>query len=220
MIRKYIYKLFSKRRRQSNTCFTSIHDFPLDKFIACICDNNFSLLIKPNQKATEKEMQEAWNNIYSEYAYEVQDKEQKYISGIVKSCHVLSLKIALINLIVNRLSTKFDSEILNVLKMVVPFISGTFDENNQAQYTKDLQMAITVSKKFVIELEDKQKQLDALIPKNSKSIDRSHFDKIIVRISQHFKFQIDRAKTTVGEFTAMIMDMRETVESINKLNKK
>ena len=196
----------------SNT-YHSIHDTTLDKFIACICDHNYSVLNLPGEKNSDAILRAAWDNIYSEYIDCVKDTEQIYISKLSKDINVLTTKLNLIALVVERLSIKHDADIVAELRKVIS-VPGDFNPANRDAYKKDLERVVSLSKTLYMQREEKRAEMSRLMPmEGTGKIDHSHFDALIVQISKYMKFQINRRQIFVGEFVAMMIDLRGAVKA-------
>lgn len=195
--------------------YRSIHELTLDKFITCLCDSDYTVLILPNATATAQEIVDAWSQIYEQYIDCIQDTEQKHLIKLSREINILTTKLNLINLIIERLNVKHSDEILHALRQLIN-VPGKFDANDREQYAKDLKVAISLSKMLYVQLQEKEHELGKIMPTKAGKIERSHFDALIINVSKYMKFQINRREITVGEFIAMMIDMRNSVNRMQR----
>jgi len=223
-----ILSKFNKKKQinVSNNIISSITELTLDKFIICVCDGNLSVLVKDWFLVKEKNVYEAWENIYTEYVNAIEDKEQRYILRLTKEINLLQCKLVMIHSIINTISTEYqltgksDEKLLANLRKYIN-VTGKFDPNDTDGYMRDLEFVIANYKRLMIEFQTKKIEYEKLIPKNSKSkVDRKYFDSIITQISKHMKSIIDPKNITVSLFVAMMMDMKTEAERIEKEIKK
>jgi hypothetical protein len=178
----------------------------LNKFIVCICEEDYSGLIKTGD-ATSDQLLKAWNKIYDEYLTIIKDKEQSYLMQLTKEVYLLEFKINIINTIVTSLSIRHDPEILKELKRWAP-VWGQFNPGDEEKYLQELQTVINQNKRLIIELDLKSKELNDLIPKEKTNVTREYFDKLLVSVSKYMKYQVSKYTTSVSEFATMLADMR------------
>jgi len=203
----------SPKTTLSETLYHTISDLPLDRFVTCVCDGDLSALIITGAP-TEIELQAAWETIYEQYIDALKDKDQMYILKLTKQINALEFDIKLIQLCIKRLSVEHSPEVLSQLKKVIS-VPGKFNPEDAEQYAKDLSVAITRSKSLILDIENKKGELSRITPKNaSEKMDRGSFDGLIVKISKYMHFRVDKKQTTVSEFVQMVVDMRETAESM------
>ena len=201
----------------SPNVYESIYVLTLDKFIDCLCDAKLKVLELPGKKASPQELSTAWQKIYEQYAECVQDSEQKYMTRLTKEINLLGTKLNLVNLILDRLSTKHSPEVLSELKKILN-VPGKFDPNDGAQYKKDLGLAVSLSKQLFVKMKEKEAELQRLMPTAQEAgrINRSHFDSLLIQLSKHLKFQVNRRQVFVSEFIAMMADMRAAYDQFLK----
>jgi hypothetical protein len=190
--------------------YGNIHVLTLDRFIDCLCDDRLEALLIPGKKATVEQLKQAWQRVYEQYSDNVQDSEQKYMGRLSREINLLGTKLNLVNLIVERLELDHDPDILAELRRILN-APGQFNPENREQYKRDIQLTISLSKQLFMRMKEKEAELKRLMPtKQAGKIDRAHFDTLLIQLSKHFKFQINKNQVFVGEFIAMMMDMRNT----------
>lgn len=202
----------------SEMLYLSIDELPLQNFINCVCDEDLSSLVKSGNPPKEI-LTAVWNEIYEQYVIAIKDKEQAYIIRLNKEINALEFDLKLFNLCVRRLEIEHSDEVLEALKKVVP-VSEKFNPNDLEQYKKDLNLAITRSKRLVIEIENKKGELSKITPKKGERMSKIEFDKVIIRVSKYMQYKIDKKTTTVSEFVQMVDDMRQEADMIEKLKTK
>ena len=184
----------------------------LDKFIICVCDENYHVLVKRNG-VNESQIKQAWEKIYDEYLTIIKDREQSYIMNLSREINLLEFKVNIINYCVNildiqnSLGDETDEEIVNVIRQFVP-VFGEFNDTDRIEYVKKLQQIINNSKRFIIELENKEIEFDKLMPKTKQSIKREYFDRLISQVSKYVKYQISKYTISVTEFANLVADLR------------
>lgn len=204
----------------------SINELTVDKFIVCICDGNLTVLVKDWFNITKEEafqdINQAWENIYTEYVEAMKDKEQKYLLRLTKEINLLQCKLVMIDTIVRTIAAEYQltqtcdpKQIDNLRKYIN--VTGKFDPEDAISYARDLEMVIANSKRLLIEFETKKIEYEKLVPKNSKTkVDKKYFDDILTQLSKHMKSIIDPKNITVGFFVSMMNDMRSEIERIEK----
>lgn len=197
----------------SSILYRTIDQLPLDRFISCICDSDLSHLIISGT-ATQDELEHTWGRIYEQYIDAIQDKEQMYILKVSGQINAMELDLKIIQLCVRRLEQQYSEEIVKELRKVLPTV-GSFNQDDIEQYRKSLSLAITRSKALILQIETKKGELAKLMPKHpGDRVDRKYFDTVLVKLSKHMQFRVDRSKISVSEFTQMIVDMREAAQQL------
>lgn len=201
----------------STKLYLSITELTLDKFITCICDGNLSVLVKGDWYGLQEgDIIDAWESLYAQYIDCIKDKEQQYITRLLKEINLLQTKLDLIQLIVTRLSIEHNQEILDELKKIIA-VTGNFIIDDANSYLKDLERVVLNSKRLVVELENKKSEFEKLMPSSpAQKVDKQHFETVIIRVSKHMKFRVNKYEIMVSEFVAMIVDMRDTAEAMNR----
>jgi recombinational DNA repair ATPase RecF len=169
-------------------------------------------LVKRNG-VNESQIKQAWEKIYDEYLTIIKDREQSYIMNLSREINLLEFKVNIINYCVNildiqnSLGDETDEEIVNVIRQFVP-VFGEFNDTDRIEYVKKLQQIINNSKRFIIELKNKEIEFDKLMPKTKQSIKREYFDRLISQVSKYVKYQISKYTISVTEFANLVADLR------------
>ena len=225
---KWLTKILKKKKpfNPKEQVIYSINELTVDKFILCMCDGNLSVLVKDWFSITDKDVMEAWENIYTEYVDAMKDKEQKYLLRLTKEINLLQFKLVMIDSIVRTIATEYhltqkcDQKQIEQLKKYIN-VTGKFNPEDAESYVRDLETVIANSKRLLTEYETKKIEYEKLVPKNSKTkIDKKYFDDILTQLSKHMKSIIDPKNITVGFFVSMMNDMRNEIDRIEKELKK
>src|SRR5437764_4635200 len=94
----------------------SITELMLSDFIVCLLDKDYSSLATNKPSASEQELREAWEKIYSEYLDGIADSEQAAYIALSKEVIIMETRIQMIVACLGVLLFGFDSEILEQLK--------------------------------------------------------------------------------------------------------
>lgn len=192
--------------------YSHITDCPLNLFIDNMC-GELTLLY--------------WDQIYSEYIYEIKDTDYVYLLKLESEINGIKFKLNKIQLSVTLLEkylyiyllrkidfTSDKEELIKSLKKEL-FFSGKFDFNEPKKYLHELEMIVSRSKQFVTQLDLKEDERTRLLPKGeNKKIDKITFDKLLANLSQYMKFYIHKNTVTVSEFVAMYINMRDSVKKL------
>jgi hypothetical protein len=196
----------------------------LDKFIVCVCDENYHVLVKKNG-VKEWQIKKAWDKIYDEYLTILKDREQTYVMQLSRDVELLEFKLNIINFCIkyldikNSMNEETDNEVLEVLKQFIPIFYDLNDIDRE-DYINKLQVFINYSKRFIVELENKSIELEKLIPRNKKKIEREYFDRLITQVSRYVKYQVSKYTISVSEFANLLADLRTYNEYLIRENGK
>lgn len=208
-------RFFTKTLKKASW-YKNISELPLDRFIKVVCENDL-LALTISGRPTEAELNEAWEEIYDEYVFYLKDKTQEYFESLTRTHNILLTKIQAVDLVIYRLSIQHSDEIVKELKKLLPGLSGKFNAQDVEGYRKDLKKAQQDAKILIAQADQKKQELEKLIEqRNGEKIDRTQFDKMLIQISKHMKYHINKYTVTVSEFINMILDINETMELLEK----
>jgi hypothetical protein len=193
-----------------------IYSLPLEKFIDCYFDKDYSLLII-NGEPTEGEMQLAWNNILEDYNDSLRGHELDEINYWQRYITHLQLKCQAIDLIIYRLSIEFDFEIWKELSGHIEHDLTKINIENKDEFMRALNLAIMQKNIFLSDIEDKKAEVQELLAQQegtSETISKKYFSKMIVVLSENNGYHLDRTKTTVYEFVEMILILKNKIERL------
>lgn len=192
---------------------TSIYKLTVDKFITCMCDGDLSPLIIEGEP-TQEQLQNAWAVIYDAYVEGISDKEQLHIFRLSKEIKLLETRITKVNFILEILAFRYDESLAAELIKEVGLMA--FDKSSDETYKKSISLAATKSKRLVLELNTKCKELEqiAINTPTGSPIDRKYFDELLNRCSQYMNAYLKPAELTVSRLIDIVKDRRETIEKI------
>ena len=202
---------------------TKLHDIyslTLDKFINCYCDRELSLLIISGEPSL-KELELAWNDILEEYNSSLVDTtgiEANYIQRLITW---LQLKCNAIDLIISRLSIQFDVNIWNELNEYTEQDLRTIDLTNPEAIRQGLEYALSTKRIYEADIDQHKTEMQELFaPRKGQTeiINKKSFSKIILALSEHNGYQVDRSKTTVNDFIEMVLILRRKIEKLESKN--
>ena len=194
--------------------FKQIHQITLNDFIRCTIDHDYTIL--SDEEATEDQLREAWDTIYEQYIDRIKDKDQLYILKLAQQINVIQTKIQITSLCLTRLSVQHSDEIIIELRKILQF-PGEFNPEDPRQYFKDLELVVTISKKFYMDLEEKMQEYNQLTSSNTgEEIKHEYFDTLIVQVSKYMKFKINRFEILMSEFVSMLRDMKTNAEMMER----
>jgi hypothetical protein len=186
-----------------------ITELMMDKFIDGICNGNLKVLViegDPSVAVLEK----AWSSIYQQYLDNMGDEEQKQSAKLITEINLLESRCNLVRLVVKRLRLQHSAEVIEDLKKVVA-VDVVLDPADPDTYKKGLSRILSKCRRWELDIQGKKEELALLQPDSSEEkIDAIHFDKIIIRLSRHMKFKVNKFKTAVSEFCMMFSDMCTT----------
>lgn len=200
------------------TIYHRTSDLPLNKFIPCICEGDLSFLIIEGHPPAQA-LIEAWETILADWEEKMQDDTYSEIADLMKDINLLETRFNVIQTIVRLLDF-----------MPVPFVIEEMapelrkwlgfpvylDLNDMTSYYQALEGALGHGKRYWTEAQDMRTQLPPE-ETNKVKITRVYFDEVIVSLSRYNKYKISKADTTVGEFTAMVRDMRRGIAAADKI---
>ncbi len=150
----------------------------------------------------------------------MQDDEYGEIVDLNKDINLLETKFNMIQTIVKLLEffpvpsliEEVSPELDQLLGFPVPL-----DPTDKITYAHSREGALGHGTRYWSEAQAMRTQLPAPDPAGVTKITREYFDQVIVALSQYNKFKISKHDTTVGEFTAMIQDMRRGIAAARKI---
>lgn len=178
------------------------NEFPLSRFITCLCDNDYSVMLIDGE-ATEEELQQAWAKIYDEYLDLTSKNNNNEFLFLWNEYESLFYKHTVIEQCVELLKWWHDENLVGILKQ--HGYNFPFNPEDTERYWKDLERVVTRSKKLLLDMKVRKEQLDAIQSASSGAkIDRNYFDTILVVLSKFSQYHIDEEKTTVGRYVNML----------------
>lgn len=161
--------------------------------------------------------------IYDEFVFKIKDKDQTYISKLLKEINVLQHKYDLVRLIVHRfvlearirqiapdMKLPDQRDVWKVLISIIP-----------ARKTDSSTVILARAGKLLEQMKIKQMELDQLqaVTKGQKA-DRNYFNRVIAAVGVYHKIQINRMIMLLSEFVEYYLLMREQQAHIEQEIKK
>lgn len=166
---------------------------PLYNFIKILVSNDLSYI----GKGTQAQLEEAWENIFSEYMSLSKDGTQNHLLGVIKEIAILENKLFLIQTIVDELSKEWNEALakcLNALGFRYKYTLETLE--------KDLKLTVTNAKSLILRLDQRKNDLKAL-QSGSSSPTESDFDALLIELSKFMGYRINTKEVTISEFIAL-----------------
>ena len=194
------------------------NELPLYIFINCTCDKDYRGLVKYG-KATEADINRAWELIYSEYSDTSGNPTTKLLIQLSKDISWHEAKLRACALALKVLQHVPDQRCINVLKGYG--YNYPFDITNPEQYAQSLDIIATrlQSVSFLIQQKTAEYQRESK-GVSGKPMTREGFDVILATISKHSGIKIsDLKKETVSEFIAYRKNYEREMEAIARYGK-
>ncbi len=198
--------------QQAYKLYDDIHKLPLSLFITCITESKFDVLIIEGNPS-QADLVECWSNIWFQYIDLNEDNESIYILQLKKEITILENRIKIIECCLFCLKIVNSQNLINTLKdygvTVLPF------DNPGYQQSLTRAEALLAPKK--LQLKEKVKEVE--LHEESKeggTIDRSYFDKMLIRLSKFQHYHIDKQKVMVSEFVMLMREYLVFVRSTQK----
>lgn len=194
----------------------SIHDATLDHFIRCVVDQDYRCLIVAGE-FTEREVMEAWRDVWEGYLDAMKDTKRQHLMKLASQVNVLTTKLNLANLCIMRLELEFNQEVLDELRKLYQLPKNLMWSTPQ-QKAKSIERLRTLRANIMRQLADRQYEYDQVAPvsKEGGKADRGMFADLIVAVSKHMQFRVDRMTIPLSEFVAMVVDMRAKYDAERK----
>lgn len=156
---------------------------------------------------------EAWRDIYEGYMDGMKDDKRQLVMKVANQVNILVTKIQLASLIITRLSYEYSPECITELRKLVAVPKGLTWDTPQARL-RSIERLKSIQVNLERQLADKEIEYRRIAPveqkaKDGKRPDRSLFTDLIVAVSKHMQFRIDRYTMPLSDFVGMVVDMRE-----------
>jgi hypothetical protein len=175
----------------------------LSAYIQCQVTGDLSSLIIEGEP-TKEQLQDAWRNICREFFDLSEDKQVSYEVNLLAQIEELNIKIITIQQIVEVLQGYEIPQLIEILRSFG--YNFPFNCDNEEQYLADLKRVLNRAKKLVIELNEKQSQLNTIQKSKepSQEVTIKYYDKILAILSQHMKYHMDENVITVSRYAAAL----------------
>jgi len=224
-----------KKKPLNERIYVTIYELPLSVFMEVVCDKNIKRLIKKGEGASMIELNDTWRKIFEQYVEAIKDKGTDLENRLQLRIEMLKLKINKVNscavflrgyaVILKSGNQELIDKLGNVLEMVKIIKTesqtrGAFNIADLDQWEKDILMAETCIKRYQLEIDEMQSQLQLMQPTEKKIVTKEMFLSTLTRMSRWAKVQYRPSDITVFEFVRNLNDWKEEVERINSDNKR
>jgi hypothetical protein len=173
----------------------SCRTLSIGAFIDAYCNGNLSVLIRQGNP-TEKELQDAWNEILFEYSALVANGESNYILSLQRRMSLLNADIFYIENAITILRLRYEQDIVDEL-IAMGFI-GDYKKPEQ------LKRVVALAKNYVIELSELQEEFDRInATATGKKQTEDDYNRTLVALSKYIGYRIDKELVKVDEFAAI-----------------
>jgi hypothetical protein len=188
---------------------------PLNRFIEVSVDGNFNALIIEGEP-TKEELTSAWELITELYVEQIGDDEQKLSISLYREIIKLQVTVWQIKFLVHTLKSTYVKEFAEELNRIL-HTKLKFDVRFKDDYDTNLGRAIKRSKEYVLRLDLKTKQFEALqksISDKSQGFKptREYYETILINLSDFAKYGITDQISTY-QFVSRIKSLNKYLET-------
>jgi hypothetical protein len=177
---------------------TKCSEVTLDEFIDCLINGNYSRL----GEATESELQQAWETLYSEYCKLSGNKTHAYYFDLYRQVMQMQAKL--------NLAREMFANPQNV----------DFEQLKQLGYRGSLNGIIAHLKAESIDLQTRQNELEKLKAKNeSGTVSEESFTEWIIQVGKYLGYPVKRNEMLLSEFLTANRLMIKEAEAVRKVRK-
>lgn len=182
---------------------TSCSTLLLSDFITCQIDKDLSVLTIEGEP-TPNDLKAAWFSISQEFFDLSENKQANYELTLVAEIEVINFKIITIQQCVEILEKYECKELIDILQSFGYLFP--FDSDEKETYQNDLKKVLILAKALILQLNDKQAQLDIINKSNGPAVEttRQYYDKTLSVLSKFMAHQIDETKITVARYAAIL----------------
>ena len=211
---KEIIQRFKKNKPENNRLYSRCSETPLDVFIDCVVNKNYSRLIREG-KPLQKEIDAAWQKLWFEYCDLSGSAEYRQLFQLIKEAGYLEGKILSIRLAIQCISASNSTDCINILHNYG--YRYAFDRANPDEFAKDIERVVTKSKSIELLLQSTKSQIDKINARQSgEKATETYFDDYLTVLSRHMGFRINRKVISVTEFLRMKKMYELETERINE----
>jgi hypothetical protein len=207
-------------RFQQPTLYNTIHSLPLNIFIACICDADFSGLVikgKPKPELLAK----AWDEILDEYLFSVSDTKDKYLMNLTRDIYLLQYDITRVAAIQKYLFYRYKKEFVDEL-ILMGVVTSQVPEDTDKLIAWFNQITGCL-KRWINLLEQKKAELKKNQPEGAGAMDRKYFNDTLTNLSRFVGYHLSEKELTVGRYISVLQQCREQIKKaeadLNKIKK-
>ena len=192
-----------------NSCNT----LTLSKFITCVCDDDYSVLVEDGSYTNEK-ITEAWQQVYTEYVTLTENTATIQAMALVDEINYWNLQHKVIVESVNLLKVWRSEELITILKEKGYLFE--YSATDLDAYQKDLERVLTRSKTILVQQAERERELATLSKDNEgKKSTRADFDSNIIVMSKFMGVMINDNETTVARYAAILNLYYKNLDHLN-----
>lgn len=191
-----------------NKLYTQITDLPFYLFVEVSVSGNLKHLVIEGE-ATDKELEEAWYEIQSQYAEAIGDNEQKYTLKLMKDLAIIEANYKSIVLLVEMLRPCYVEVFAKELNKLL-HTNFKFDITKYEEYNKTLDRCLTRSKSLKVEYEKKALELEAMMKKREgkeQKPTKDYYYKLWNSLRLYHKLQMSIKDITTFDFCDFLQRM-------------
>lgn len=195
-------------------------DLKLHKFIACLCDGDFSVLIIEGEPS-ELELILCWEKVYEAFLDAMKDRDGLHRMRLKAQINHLEFNYKFIHLCLERLQVGYSAFVEECLRRLIR-VDGSLNPEDQDRYFRALEVVRGRAQRLQVEIGEKKAE-EAILEKGMSATrvrpTKEHFDNLIGQVSRFMHFYIDRRRISTGEFVSFYVQMRQEADAISNLQK-
>lgn len=194
----------------------NIVDLPLRKYVEALVDKNLHALVIEGDP-TREELEQAWQDVQSQYGDAMGDMEHKVYLKILKDVTILDADYKLIHLYVELLEKMYIQQVAIELNKLLKS-SFVLDPKDPVKYRKELQSALNQSKSLKIKLDMKNIEFESIRTKyetDGVKPSKEYFQSILITLTDHSKVPLND-NMSVYEFCERMRRLNQYVDQQTK----
>ncbi|MBK7885469.1 MAG: hypothetical protein IPJ81_18015 [Chitinophagaceae bacterium] len=191
----------------------------MEKFIACMCENDYNQLIVSGEP-TPEELTEAWTSLVYEFCDLSDAKEAKYKAILASEIKLEKMKIKLAQCWFNILSVCYFPQVVTALKEI-GFEDFDLNPDDVDQYQNDFIHITGELNLLRMQIKIKEAEYASLQEAHVKhqAMDSKSFDVMFFRINNYAKREAVNEQTTVQKYCTALRDYLAYIDSQSKVTK-
>ncbi len=199
-----LWQLMTRRQRSKplSNLYTRCSQTPLEVFIDVLVNKNLNRLVRYG-KATQNQMNEAWELIFTEYCEISGSPQYQRLLNLSREIGGLQSKLLSIQLCIRVLGYRYSSKCVATLRRFG--YNYRFNLQDPEGYLKDIKAVMTKSKSVELALDQSLVDYNKLMKESDgKNLSEEYFQKALVELSKFMGFRIDAKEISVGEYVAIV----------------
>lgn len=206
----------SKKRKDSNTnplkrkphpeqlkLLSRANEVCMDKFIACICRNEYEVLLVSG-KATASQLAEAWASLFYEYVDLIGAEETKHRVRLAAEINLLDTRIKIIESWLKIIEVSWSKNIVEALNKLGYSLSYENAQSDIASIRGDVRADR-------LNLKVKKLEFDSL-DQSGDTIDEAYFRKVFFRINNYARREAVNGQTSVQDYCVALKDFQDYIK--------